>query len=134
MTLTAVKARLKEVVHDPEAREERDTLDVCLELMTALASAKKATKAAQTGLDAKVLARYATLSPAEVAEIVVDDKWMANIEDAIGEEVERLTGGLVDRVRELEGRYADALPELEHRVEEYSEKVDGHLRRMGLPA
>ena len=29
---------------------------------------------------------------------------------------------------------ADALPELEHRVEDYSAKVEGHLRRMGLPA
>ena len=134
VTQTAVKARLKEVVHDPEAREERDTLDVCLELMTAHASAKRSTKAAQTELDAKVLARYKTLTAVEVAEMVVDDKWMASIEGAIGKEVERLTGGLVDRVRELEGRYADALPELEQRVEDYSAKVEGHLRRMGLPA
>ena len=134
VTQTAVKARLKEVVHDPEAREERDALDVCLELMTAHASAKKSTKAAQTELDAKVLARYKTLTTVEVAEMVVDDKWMASIEGAIGKEVERLTGGLVDRVRELEGRYADALPQLEQRVEDYSAKVEGHLRRMGLPA
>ena len=134
VTQTAVKARLKEVVHDPEAREERDTLDVCLELMTAHASAKRSTKAAQTELDPKVLARYETLTAVEVAEMVVDDKWMASIEGAIGKEVERLTGGLVDRVRELEGRYADALPELEQRVEDYSAKVEGHLRRMGLPA
>ena len=134
VTQAAVKARLKEVVHDPEAREERNTLDVCLELMTAHASAKKSTKAAQTELDAKVLARYETLTAVEVVEIVVDDKWMASIEGAIGKEVERLTGGLVDRVRVLEGRYTDALPELEHRVEDYSAKVEGHLRRMGLPA
>ncbi len=134
MTQSAVKARLKEVLHDPEAHEERDALDVCLELMTAHASAKRSTKAAQTELDAKVLARYEMLTVAEVAELVVDDKWMANIEGAIGKEVERLTGGLVDRVRELEGRYADALPQLEQRVEDYSAKVEGHLRRMGLPA
>ena len=134
VTQAAVKARLKEVLHDPEAREERDALDVCLELMTAHASAKRLTKAAQTELDAKVLARYETLTAVEVAEMVVDDKWMASIEGAIGKEVERLTGGLVDRVRDLEGRYADALPELERRVEDYSAKVEGHLKRMGLPA
>ncbi len=134
VTKAAVKARLKEVVHDPEAREERDALDVCLELMTTHATARKSTKAAQTKLDAKVLLRYVTLTPTEVAEIVVDDKWMATIEGAIGNEVERLTGGLVDRVRQLEGRYADALPQLEQRVEDYSTKVEDHLRRMGLPA
>ena len=38
------------------------------------------------------------------------------------------------RVKLLEERYADALPELERRVEDYGAKVEGHLRRMGLPA
>ena len=134
VTQSAAKARLKEVLLDPEAHEEREALDVCLELMTAHATAKKATKAAQTDLDEKVLARYEALTVAEVAELVVDDKWMASIEGAVEKEVERLTGGLVDRVGELEERYADALPELEQRVEDYSAKVEAHLKRMGLPA
>ena len=134
VTQSAAKARLKEVLRDPEAHEEREALDVCLELMTAHATAKKATKAAQADLDEKVLARYEALTVAEVAELVVGDKWMASIEGAVGKEVERLTGGLVDRVRELEERYADALPKLERRVEDLSAKVEGHLRRMGLPA
>ena len=134
VTQSAAKARLKEVLHDPEANEERDALDVCLELMADHASARKSTKAAQTELDAKVLARYETLTVAEVVELVVGDKWRASIEGSVGKEVERLTGGLVDRVRELEERYADALPELERRVEDYSAKVEGHLKRMGLPA
>ena len=102
--------------------------------MKALAAAKRATKAAQTKLDARVLARYATLTAAEVAEIVVGDKWMASIQGAIGNEVERLASGLVDRVRVLEERYADALPELEGRVEEYGAKVESHLGRMGVGA
>ena len=81
-----------------------------------------------------MLARYETLTAAEVAEIVVGDKWMASVRGAIGNEVERLASGLVDRVRMLEERYADALPELERRVEDYGARVEGHLRRMGLPA
>ena len=46
--------------------------------------------------------------------------------------MERLTRGLVDRVRVLEGWYARPLPELERRVEDYGERVAGHLRRMGV--
>ena len=111
-----------------------DFADIAAPPGGSFASAKRSTKAAQTELDAKVLARYETLTEVEVAEIIVDDKWMASIEGAIGKEVERLTGGLVDRVRDLEGRYADALPELERRVEDYGAKVEGHLKRMGLPA
>ena len=134
VTQAAVKARLKELRDDPGASEERDALDVCLELMKAHAAAKRATRAAQAKPDARVLARYATLTAAEVAEIVVGDKWMASFQGAIGNAVERLASGLVDRVRVLEERYADALPELERRVEDYGAKVESHLRRMGLPA
>ena len=132
VTQAAVKARLKAVAGDPERQEERDPLDVCLNLMKALAAAKRAGKAAQARLDSKVLKRYATLTPTEIIELVVGDKWMASVEGAIAQVVERLTGGLVDRVRVLEGRYARPLPELECRVADYGVRVEGHLERMGV--
>ena len=127
-----MRARLKAVADDPEGQEERDALEVCLDLMKALAAAKRAAKAAQTTLDGKVLARYATLTAAEITELVVGDKWMASVGGAIGQVVERLTGGLVDRVKVLEGRYAMTLPALERRVEDYGAKVTDHLERMGV--
>ena len=40
VTQAAVRARLKAVVVDPEGQEERDVLEVCLDLMKALAAAK----------------------------------------------------------------------------------------------
>ena len=132
VTQAGVKARLRVVGDGPEDREERDALEVCLDLMKAHAKAKRTTKAAQAKLDAKVLARYAPLGAAEVANMVVGDKWMASIEDAILAVVERLTTELVDRVRVLEERYAESLLELECRVEDHGAKVEGHLKRMGL--
>ena len=123
VTQAAVRARLKAVAGDPEGQEERDVLEVCLDLMKALGAARRAAKAAQTRLDSEVLARYAKLTAAEITELVVGDKWMASVEGAIGQVVERLTGGLVDRVRVLEGRYAKPLPQLERRVEDYGAKV-----------
>ena len=134
VTQAAVRARLKVVRNDPGGSDERDVLEVCLDLMKSLATAKRGTKAAQTELNSKVLARYATLSMTEIAEIVVDAKWVASVEAGIGQQVERLAGALVDRVRVLTGRYADALPELERQVEDYSARVESHLKRMGLPA
>ena len=132
VTQTAVKVRLREVADDPESRKERDALGACTEAMKAHAVAKRVAKAAQTKLDRKVLARYATLTAAEISEVVVDDKWMASAEGAIRQEVERLTGGLVDRVTVLEGRYAEALPELVGRVEGLAGRVQRHLEDMGV--
>ena len=57
---------------------------------------------------------------------------VASIRAAIDDEVQRLTQRLTRRVQELEERYARPLPALEHEVEVFSAKVEGHLKQMGL--
>ena len=132
VTLAAVKARRRVIGDGSEDREERDALDVCFDLMKAHAKAKRTTKVAQSKLDAKVLAQYASLGATEVADMVIGDKWMASIEDAITAVVERLTAELVDRVRLLEDRYAESLPQLDQQAEELEARVWSHLRDMGI--
>ncbi len=132
MTQTAVRARLKEIRGGSGNPDERDALEVCLDLMKAEAKAKKAAKDAQALLDAEILVRYVALTPSEVANMVVRGKWMASLEDGIGRQVDRLTNGLVERITVLEARYSEALPELVRQVDDYGTMVEGHLRRMGL--
>ena len=64
--------------------------------------------------------------------MVVRGKWMASLEDAVSQQVDRLTTGLVERVTVLEGRYAEPLPELAQRAEELESRVRSHLRDMGV--
>jgi type I restriction enzyme M protein len=132
VTGAAVKHRLKTIRGEAESDEERDILKRCLALIEAESRAGKAVKEAQAALDRAVLARYTTLSEAEIKTLVVEDKWSAGIRAAIDHEVQRLTQQLAGRVRELEERYARPLPALEHDVEEFGAKVESHLRRMGL--
>ena len=63
----------------------------------------------------------------ETPGIVLDDKWMAS-----GREAERLAGGLMDRVKVLAGRYADALPALEARVDTLDAQARSHLQETGV--
>ena len=46
--------------------------------------------------------------------------------------MQRLNQQLAGRVEELEERYARPMPALEREVEVFSEKVEGHLRKMGV--
>ncbi|MDE0102751.1 MAG: class I SAM-dependent DNA methyltransferase [Bryobacterales bacterium] len=132
VTQAAVRARLKEVRGGSGDPDERGALELCLDLMKTHAKAKRVVKTAQAKLDAGVLARYAELGAAEVSDMVVGDKWMASIEEAIQAVVERLTDELVDRVRVAQERYAESLCELSRRVEQRAANVDRHLKRMGL--
>ena len=129
-----VKNRLKAISDDddPESGEEREILTRCLTLIEAESEAAKAVKEARAPLDQQVLARYATLTKDEIKMLVVEDKWFASIRAEIEGEEQRLTQQLAGRVKELEDRYAKPLPMLEEEVAALSEKVDGHLKKMGL--
>jgi type I restriction enzyme M protein len=63
---------------------------------------------------------------------VVEDKWFPSIRATIEGEVEWLTQQLATRVKELEERYARPLPQIEQDVEAFSDKVEVHLKQMGL--
>ncbi|GBE47255.1 type I restriction enzyme EcoKI M protein [bacterium BMS3Bbin12] len=132
VTKGSVKSRLKAIKHESESDEERDALTRCLALIEAESQAAKTVKDAQTVLDQQVLARYATLTEAEIKTLVVEDKWFASLRTAVEGEVQRLTQQLAGRVKDLEERYARPLPELEREVEAFNAKVEGHLKKMGV--
>lgn len=48
------------------------------------------------------------------------------------EVLQSITRRLVDRLRELHGRYARPLPELERDVEKFAAKIAGHLGKMSI--
>ena len=137
ITASSVKARLKALTPDLVTRhetqdndDEQDALEYCLSLLDAKSKADKAVKEAQLALDKQVLVHYATLTEDEIKALVVEDKWLANIQAAITDEVQQLTQELTGRVKELEERYAQPLLVLAEEVEGYSTTVEEHLRMM----
>ena len=139
ITTSSVKARLKALTPDlttlhetQDNDDERDALDHCLSLLDAKSKADKAVKDAQLALDTQVLARYAMLTEGEIKTLVVADKWIASIQSAIEGEIQRVIQTLTGRVKELEERYAQPLPELEQGMEAFNAKVEAHLKSMGM--
>ena len=132
VTKGTVRDRLKAIKEEPDSNEELEALTRCLELIEAESDAAKVVKDTQAELDIKVLAKYSKLTEAEIKTLAVEDKWLASIQVAIECEVQRLTQQLTGRVKELEERYAQPLPELEQDVDALSTKVEAHLKKMGL--
>jgi type I restriction enzyme M protein len=111
---------------------ELDALYDYLRLMNAEAQARKAHKEAADALDQAVLAKYPELTEVETKALVVDDKWMATLERDVRVEIERVAQTVAGRVKALEERYAEPLPILTATVDSLTERVEGHLREMGL--
>lgn len=128
MTLATVKARLKLAVN----AEEKQVLKNAQKLFEAEAALKKKVKELQEALDLKVFTKYPTLTDDEVKELVVQDKWFATLNSSVEAEIERVTQQLANRVKELNERYAESLPQITQNVEALSLKVVEHLKAMGL--
>ncbi|MEL4248078.1 type I restriction-modification system subunit M [Shewanella xiamenensis] len=128
VTAASVKARLK-LAQDTD---ERKALKHVQQLFDSESSAKKAVKEQQDQLDLLVFKRYATLTLDEVKTLLVQDKWQATLQASIQAEIERMGQQLATRVKDLEERYAEPLPQISQSVEVLSAKVAEHLKAMGL--
>lgn len=126
-----ISRRRKEIGDDPDATEEAAHLERWLELYEQQAELKKAIKTADAALDALAYAKYPALTPDEIRCLVVEDKWMAALTQAIAVETQHFASLLARRIQELADRYADPLPALTAQVQEQERRVAGHLERMG---
>ena len=132
LTKLSVKARQTAIRRDPEAADERKLLNAYADLIDREAAAGKAVRDARKALDARVTARYAKLTEAEIKTLVVEDKWLAALAASVQGELDRVSQALTGRIRQLAERYATPLPRLAAEVETLAARVDEHLKRMGF--
>jgi type I restriction enzyme M protein len=99
ITAKGVKARLKEIGKDPDYADERKALEDYAGLLDKQADAKARLKTAQDGLEAKLDAKYPTLSEDEIKTLVVDNKWLATLTAVVQSELDRVSQMLTGRIR-----------------------------------
>lgn len=87
---------------------------------------------ARAELYQSALDTYDDLSVRTIKELVVEEKWMATVERAVEDEVQRVTQHLASRIGTLHQRYESALPDLEADTDEKAERVNDHLRELGV--
>ncbi len=127
-----LKNRFKEIgKRNTENAEEFDLLKSYEKLMTKETKLKADIKKALAELEIKVIHQYPKLSIEEIKTIVVDKKWMANIEKRIKTEMDAISHRLTERIKELAERYETPLPKLTNDVADLTSKVEEHLKKMG---
>ena len=129
---TNVTSRVKEIKNNSADAEELKVMQNYLQLYKQESEAKRALKEAEKVLDAQVLDKYKVLTESEVEILVVDDKWMATLEQAIKGEMDSISQKLTQRIKVLAERYASPLPALVEETEILTAKVDEHLKKMGF--
>ena len=127
-----VTSRLKEVKSEKDAKDEIVALNEWIKLNEQETDLKKSLKDAEAALDTKAYEKYPKLSEADVKSLVVEGKWLAAVEIAIHGEMDRISQGLTQRLKELADRYETPLPKMAAQVATLEAKVNRHLERMGF--
>jgi len=115
-----------------ENKEEYDKLQAYKKMMEDEATTKAEIKNATADLEILIIKKYPTLTIEKIKTIVVDKKWIHSIEQRIRTEMDNISHRLTQRIKELAERYETPLPQLNYEVNELTEKVEKHLKEMGL--
>ncbi len=132
ITKGELQKRIREIKADGNYADELLVLQNYLLLVNKETDVKKQIKEAKKSLDDQVLSKYKTLTEEEIKTLVVDNKWIASIEQDVKTELDRVSQRLAQRIKELACRYEIPLPQLANEVEELTNKVDKHLKTMGF--
>lgn len=132
ITKTTLTAFIKANKSNADEKEATALAKTVLEVFTKEASLKKALKAKVSELDELTLAKFKTLTEAEVRTLVVEDKWLTSLQAAIQTEIDAISQRLTGRIKELADRYENTLGELDSQTNTLEEKVSAHLENMGL--
>jgi type I restriction enzyme M protein len=89
-------------------------------------------KTAKAELEKKVIIQYPKLSIDEIKTVVVEKKWMANMEQRIRTEMDNISHRLTQRIKELADRYETPMPQLTKHVDTLTAKVENHLKQMNF--
>lgn len=112
--------------------EEFDMLQDYKKTMDGETAIKTKIKTAKADLEKKVISQYPKLSIEEIKTVVVEKKWMAEMEKRIGIEMDNISHRLTQRIKELAERYETPLPEQNRTVAKLEISVNAHLKKMGF--
>lgn len=132
ITKANLNERIRKIKSDPTFADELKVLKAYLNLIEQEAEISKQIKVKVEFLDKYVLTKYGDLTQDEIKTLVVDEKWMPTLQQAINSEMDRISQRLTQRIKELAERYEMPLPELTSRVDELTSRVEAHLKKMGM--
>jgi len=112
--------------------EEWDMLTSYRKLMDDDSDVQTQIKILKVELEKKVIAHYPKLSIEEIKIIVIEKKWIVEMEKRVRTEMDNISHRLTQRIKELADRYETTMPQLTKNVNALTIKVEKHLKQMNF--
>ena len=115
-----------------ENADEYDVIKKYKDCMEELEKVQHLLKSLELLLEQNVEKKYKELTKVQIQEIVIEKKWMAEMDKRITTQMEAISNTLFLRLKDLTERYETTLQQWNEEVHHYEEKVKKHLQKMGF--
>lgn len=132
ITKATLSKRMKEVKGDASEKEAYKLMQTIEALFDKQGSLNKQLKEKHAELEELTLKKYDKLTEAEVKNLVIEKKWSMVLNTSIKGEIDAISQRLTARIKELGERYDDTLGALDVSTKNLENKVNSHLKKMGL--
>jgi len=132
VTKGTVVAEMKKIKGKVSEKEAYDLMQSLKKRYEEEGSLKKDIKKQEIELDKAAFHKYSELTEADVKKLLIEEKWLANLQSLIQTEINSISQSLTSRVKELAERYRDTLGALDAEVKNLEVNVTTHLQKMGL--
>ena len=132
LTKATVAKRMKEIKGDKSEKDAYELLQVIEKHFDQTATLTKSIKEKTKQLDDACMKQYDKLTEKDVKRLVIEMKWMSTLQTNINGEIDAISQRLTARIKELGERYGETLGDIDSSVKELEDKVNAHLKRMGL--
>ncbi len=127
-----------EQVYDYASKEEYSDADEFMmlsrwiNLTDKISEQDKLIKEAEAKLDEALLKKFGLLSEKEIKDLIVGDKWLHTLNDAVHSEMNRISQKLTQRIIILIERYQETLLTQIQKIQVLEKKVENNLTKMGF--
>jgi type I restriction enzyme M protein len=132
ITKATLAKRMKEIKGDASEKEAYKLMQAIESLFEKQGGLSKQLKEKQAELEEVTLKKYDKLTEAEVKNLVIEKKWSKVLNTSIKGEIDAISQRLTLRIKELGERYDDTLGALDASTNKLENKVNSHLKKMGL--
>jgi type I restriction enzyme M protein len=132
ITKKLIQLREKAISGDKNFEDELKVISSYLSLLDRQTDVNRKIRDLQKALESKVWNKYRELTDREIKVLVVDDKWIQILDNAIHTEMQRISQGLTQRIKELADRYETPLPVQLLSLKSQEQKINIHLSKMGF--
>ncbi|WQR67602.1 type I restriction-modification system subunit M [Helicobacter pylori] len=123
---------LKKELKNATDLEDKQILKTALEWLEAKNKALKMKNKAYEELELKAFHQYKNLELSEIKDLIIKDKWLNSLKNALENKILKRTNALTSALNEIISSYSNSLLELDKEVKESESKVLEHLKDLGI--